>query len=179
MESENKYLKVIQTLKNSRPVLTTKEKLTDDIMKMISESSEKITLREMLINALFGWVNIYWVRGTMTIAAILFSGLFIIQQLIISHRINSLEKQLVETINTIDRYKPLGINQKVLLNMYVKDQMVNDSLTVSTSDLKDLLNHYSEFQENNGIDIPQFGLNPQMQRRIRQSLEENTIAVEL
>lgn len=173
MNKINKYSKVIEVLKGNKPVLANKEKLTDDIMRRIQEPVDKFTFQEKLTNYLFGWVDIGWIRGTMAIAATVFIGIFIVQQLVITDRINSLEKQLIRTVNTINTQEPdLGIMQKVLLNIVVKDQMAVDSITISRSDLESLLNSYFELERNYENTKQNADVNSYLQKIIRQNLEK-------
>ena len=142
-------------------------------MRRIQEPIEKFTFQEKLSNYLFGWAEIGWIRGTMAIAATVFIGFFIVQQLVITDRINSLEKQLIRTVNTINTQEPdLGILQKVLLNMVTNDQMIKDSITISRSDLEDLLNSYLELEQNHENKNQNAEKNSYLQKIIRQNLEE-------
>ena len=173
MNKTDKYSKVIEVLKGNKPVLANKEKLTDDVMRRIQEPVEKFTFQEKLSNYLFGWADIGWIRGTMAIAATVFIGIFIVQQVIITDRVNTLEKQLIRTVNTINTQEPdLGIMQKVLLNIVVKDQMAEDSITISRSDLEELLNSYLELQENYDNMEQNAGVNSYIQKMLRRNLEE-------
>ena len=173
MKKTDKYSKVIEVLKGNKPVLVNKEKLTDDVMRKIQKPVEKFTFQEKLSNYLFGWTEIGWIRGTMAIAATVFIGFFIIQQLVITDRINTLEKQLIRTVNTINTQEPeLGIIQKVLLNMVTKDQMIKDSITISRSDLEELLNSYLELERNYENTNQNADRNSYLQKIIRQNLEE-------
>jgi len=175
MNKTDKYSKVIEVLKGNKPVLANKERLTDDIMKRIQEPVNKFTFQEKLSNYLFGWADIGWIRGTMAIAATVFVGFFIVQQLVITDRINTLEKQLIKTVNTFNTQEPdLGIMQKVLLNIVVKDQMAGDSITISRSDLEKLLNSYLELQENYDNMEQNAGINSYIQNKIRRNLEKGT-----
>lgn len=176
MNDKEKYLKTIGVLKSNNPVLTDKERMTDDIMRKIRESSEQLSFQERLFTCFFGWVNVYWLRGTMAAAALFLAGFFIIQQIVIADRLDNLEKQLVRTLRTINDNEPdLGINQKVLLNLVLNDQLKEDSITVSTSDIEDLLNQYLKLRENYENMRQDAGLDPYIQNKIRQSLEKSTI----
>ncbi len=174
MNDQEKYFKIIKALKRNKPVLPDKEKLTDDIMRRIQGAEEKAAFHKKLGNYLFGWTDVSWIRGAMAAAAVLFIVIFITQQLIIINRINNLEKQLIRTVNTINNHEPeLGIMQKVLLNIVAKDQMMEDSITVSRSDLEELLNSYLELQENYENLKQNFGLEHYMQDMIRRKIKEN------
>ncbi len=175
MNNRDKYFKVIKALKSNRPVLPDKEKLTDDIMRRMKGSENKPVFHEKVSNYIFGWADNSWIRGAMAAAAVLFIGIFIIQQVIITNRINNLEKQLIRTVNTINGHEPdLGMMQKVLLNIVVKDHMMVDSITVSKSDLEELLKSYLELQENYEDLQKSFRLEPYIQDMIRRSMENNT-----
>ena len=173
MNKINKYSKIIEVLKGNKPVLTNKEKLTDDVMRRIQEPIEKFTFQKKLANYLFGWAEIGWVRGTMAIAATVFIGFFIVQQVIINDRINTLEKQLIRTVNSINTHEPdLGIIQKVLLNMVAKDQISGDSITISRSDLEELLNSYLELKKDYDKMDKNSDVESYIQNKIRKNFEK-------
>jgi hypothetical protein len=180
MNDDNKYSRVIESLKRNRPILQDRERLTDDIMREIKKSSAVATLPEKLVNYFFAWVNNYWLRGTMAVTAVLFAGFFIIQQLVIADRLDKLERQVVRTLYTINDHEPdLGINQRILLNLVLNEQMTEDSITVSTSDMEELLNYVLELQNKYGDLLQDAGKNPYILKRIRQSLEESTNSDEI
>jgi hypothetical protein len=175
MNNQEKYSKILEALKSNKPVLSDKEKLTDEIMRRIHGIEDKTTLQKKLGSYLFGWADHSWIRGAMAAAAVLFIGIFITQQIIITNRINNLEKQLIRTVNTLNNHEPdLGIMHKVLLNMVARDRIKEDSITISTSDLEELLNSYLELQDNYETLKQTYGLEPYIQDMIRRSLEDNT-----
>ena len=172
---EDKYLKAIKALQSNTPVLTNKESMTDDIMRRIKESSEKLTIQEKLVYYFFSWVNVYWLRGTMAVAAVLFTGFFIIQQLIIADRLDKLEYQSIRMENMINGREPLlGMNQRILINTFMENQRKQDSITVSTYDLEELVNNYWKLLRNYENNKQDSGLNLYKQRRIRMRLEQST-----
>ena len=170
MDKKNTYPELIEILKRNRPVLTNREALAEDIMRKIREPSGESRLRENLLNYLFGWVDVYWVRGTMVAVAILFAGLFIVQQVIFAERLNTLEERLVKTVDTNKGREPApGILHKVLLNIILKDQAMQDSITVSRTDLEELLNSYLELQQTYNSMVPGFDPERDIQKIIRQT----------
>ncbi|MFC2081517.1 hypothetical protein ACFLR8_04840 [Bacteroidota bacterium] len=174
MNNKEKYLKIINILKSNSPVFTNKKRITDDIMSRIIESSEISTLQEKLVDYFFGWVNIYWLRGTMAVAAVIFTGFFIIQQLIISNRLDKLQNQSIRMENIINGREPvLGMNQRILINTFMENQRKEDSITISTYDLEELVNNYWELLRNHENYKQESGLNLYKQRRIRMRLEQS------
>ena len=173
MNKDNNYSRVIEFLKSSKPTLSDREELIESIMQKIQEAEQQPTIPEKLSHYLFGWADVKWIRGAMAAAAMLFIGIFIIQQVVITDRINSLEKQLVRTVNTFQSQEPgLGIMQKVLLNVVAKDQMANDSITISRSDLEELLNSYLELKKDFDEMKENRGVESYIQNKIRQNLEK-------
>ena len=174
MNKEDKYLAAIKALKNNPPVLTNKEVMTDDIMRRIKESSGKLNLKEKLACFLFGWVNIYWLRGSMAVAAIFFTGFFIIQQLMIAGRLEKLEKQSIRMENMINSSEPLlGMNHRILVNRYTENQLKEDSIKVSAHDLEELVNNYWELLRNRENITKDDGLNHFKQKRIKKRLGQS------
>lgn len=170
MNNDDHYSKLIGQLKGYKPVLTGKEELIDGIMQKIHGTKKRTTVPEMLSQYLFGWADVKWIRGAMALAATLFIGIFIIQQIVITDRINRLEKQLVKTVNTFQSQEPdLGIMQKVFLNVVAKDQMADDSVTVSRSDLEELLNSYLELKE----DFDELKKNSRVESYLHKKIREN------
>lgn len=173
MNNDDNYFKVIGKLKSSKPVLSDKEELINGVIQNIRGTEPKTTVPEKLSHYLFGWVDVVWIRGAMALAATFLIGIFIIQQVVITDRINSLEKQLVKTVNTLQVQEPgLGIMQKVFLNVVAKDQMANDSITISRSDLEELLNSYLELKKDFDEMKENRGVESYIQNKIRQNLEK-------
>ena len=173
MNKSEKYNKVIKILNANKPVLTDKGKLTDDVMNKISKSVEKTTIRKLTGKYLFGWTEIGWMRRAMAVVAVIFLGIFIVQQLVITDRINSLEKQLIRTVNNISTQDPdLGIMQKSLLNLLAKDQIEDDSITISRSDLEELMNSYIRLHDKYNKMKQNADVDSYIQKIIKRSLEE-------
>jgi hypothetical protein len=173
MNKKDHYSRVIEFLRSNKPALSDKEELIDGVMQKIQETEKRTTIPEKLSHYLFGWTNVVWIRGAMAVAATLFIGIFIIQQVVITDRINSLEKQLVKTVNTIQNQEPdLGIMQKVFLNVVAKGQLTEDSITVSRSDLEELLDSYLELKKNYDEMKENRGVESYIQKKIRQNIEK-------
>ncbi len=62
--------------------------------------------------------------------------------------------------------------QKVLLNIVTKDQMIEDSITISKSDLEDLLDSYLELKNDYNEVNKNRGVESYIQNKIRQNLEK-------
>lgn len=175
MKKEEKYQLLIRSLQKNRPVPDNKAEMTENIIRAIRVPKSKGEIQKRLMSYAFGWVNIYWMRGTMAVFAILFIGFFISQQLSIANRLNSLEDQLQKTLSSKDKHEPeLQIMQTVLIN---KLRAADDSITVSRSDLEDLLNSYLEIQDENsrGSNRPKPDIHKKLKPILKNSSKGNDV----
>lgn len=92
-KEKNKYSDVTGILRRSRPVLKDPGEIENNVMRIIHNfDREKSGLNGML-DTLFGWVYVGWIRRSLVTASVLLAGLFIIQQGVILRKISSLEQQ--------------------------------------------------------------------------------------
>ena len=97
MKSESsKYERITDILKKSRPVLTGSEAIEENVMERIRDK-RKVNENYNILDHLFGWVYIGWVRNGLVAASVLIIAFFAVQQSIILNRINNLERQEVST----------------------------------------------------------------------------------
>jgi hypothetical protein len=149
MKEEDRYTKIVEALKRHQPVLSDRERMADRVMERILGSEERPAFRGKIGNYLFGWVDHGWTRRAMTVAAVLIIGIFVIQQISIKKKMNELEARLVTVARQMNHAEPgMGIMQKALLKMVAREEAGSDSITVSRSDLEELLNSYMELQDN-------------------------------
>lgn len=147
METESeKYKKVLDLLRNSKPKLNSAEDMETEVIKRISKmGNPKFTLSD-LIDFIFGWVYIGWVRRSLiTISAILII-VFIWQQGIILKRIDLLSRQTIVT----DRENvttPESEIEKIMTD-YKNSQLRFSSKTIriSEKEMKELLESINELQ---------------------------------
>lgn len=146
MEAKDKLDRIFSRLNLYKPEPEDRADLIRNIMDKTSEPYSDGSI-EKLINVLFGWTEILWVkRGLVTVSmALVF--VFVFQQFSISSRIGQLENRMVES-STEQLIRQQGEN--VLLNSVIMKEMqegqIQDSVKVSDKDLRDLINSYSELQ---------------------------------
>lgn len=96
MKQENKkYDKLITVLKNSKPVFHDTKGVTERIMQQIQEEKTDLKLSELVIEFLFGWAYIGWIRKSLVAVAVMLMVLFSYQQTVILNRINDLTEQQI------------------------------------------------------------------------------------
>jgi hypothetical protein len=146
MKAKEKLDKIYSRLNSYSPEPLEKDALIRNVMDMTSEPGSN-KLISLIMNILFGWAEILWIRrGFIAISAGLIFA-FIFQQFSIVSRIGQLESRMVES-NTEQLIRQQG--EHVLLNSVIIKEMeedqLQDSIMVSDKDLRDLINSYSELQ---------------------------------
>jgi len=89
-----KYEKVLKVLKQAKPVLDSTVDIEEKVLARISgDLKPKRDLSE-LIDFLFGWTNITWVRRSLITASAFLVIVFVFQQSLIMKQINNLSRQI-------------------------------------------------------------------------------------
>jgi hypothetical protein len=97
METEGKkYNEVLNILKKSKPYFRDAEEVAEKVMKQLQEDEARVSLPELLIEFLFGWVYIGWIRRSLVAAALVIVIFFGYQQALILRRINDLSGQRIQ-----------------------------------------------------------------------------------
>lgn len=146
MEAKDKLDKIYSRLDSYKPEPEDRSGMIRNIMDRTSESNTEQSIGKIM-NILFGWTEILWVRrGLITISMGLIF-VFVFQQFSIVSRIGQLESRMVES-STEKILRQQG--EHVLLNSVIMKEMqegqLQDSVMVSDKDLRDLVNSYSDLQ---------------------------------
>jgi hypothetical protein len=116
MTIENKkYEQILNVLKKSKPVFRDAEAISEKIIKQLSEERSKISPAELIIEYLFGWTYIGWVRRSMIAAVVAIICLFGYQQALILKRINDLSGQRIQNSSLIMTGMTDDLADKMLL----------------------------------------------------------------
>jgi hypothetical protein len=95
MEQVNeKYEKVLKVLKNAKPVLDSTEEIEEKVLAGISRERKHRRDLSELIDFLFSWTYITWVRRSLITASAFLVIVFVFQQSLIMKQINSLSRQI-------------------------------------------------------------------------------------
>jgi len=166
IQKPEKYNEMLEVLKRSDIRFDQKEQLKAQISKRIETANYRKDHTISLLNALFGWAEVLWIRWSVSGLAIILICTFLIQQIGLNQRIGTLEKQLYH-FETMENSEPATWNagHKLLMKLYSDSPL--DSITVSKTDLETLMIDYG-----NLIDAYK-ALNPEFD--VDQFLQENKI----
>jgi hypothetical protein len=95
MEQVNgKYEKVMEILKRSKPVLGSASEIEEKVLSRISDKHKSKEELSDILDFLFGWTYIAWVRRSLITASVFIVIVFVIQQSMMMKQIENLSRQI-------------------------------------------------------------------------------------
>lgn len=146
INDENKIEDVLNILRRSKPVLPNPEALSDSVMRLLREEKSKVSLMEQIIEFLFGWVYVGWVRRSMITVSIIFILLFGFQQAVILKRINDLSSQKIENENSVLTGFHDEIASKLLIFKITGKKLSDHKLSVSKEEIDEMIKSLNKLQ---------------------------------
>lgn len=143
---DKKYEMVLNVLKKSKPELMDAEAFSDKIIKLLQEEKSKISLQELIIEFLFGWVYIGWVRRSMVAVALSVILLFGYQQALILRRINDLSDQKVTNGKTTMTSLTDEFSDKILLYRISGKKLTDGKINISEKEIDRLIKSVNRLQ---------------------------------
>jgi hypothetical protein len=172
-ESE-KYQKIINLLRESKPVFDSTEDIEKEVIKRISKTNHYRSYFSEAVDFVFRWVYIEWVRRSLITASVLLVLVFVLQQGIILRRIDMISRQTV----LIDREKVSTSVDEIdkLLTEYKNygRRFPSKTITISEKQMQELLESVNELKLKykdleNIIDS-----DPELKKMIEKKLIENS-----
>lgn len=147
MNPENeKYKKVLNLLRNSKPELYLTEDFEIEVIKKIKKDDRRGFNLPDAIDFLFGWVYIGWVRRALVTTSVILVLIFVLQQGIILRRIDMLSRQTV----IIDKEKSSTTTNEIdkLLMDYKNSgrRFPSKTVTISEKEMQELLESVNELK---------------------------------
>lgn len=171
-ESEN-YSRVLNLLRKSRPHLTSTENIEKEVINRISKISHPKHNLSDIIDFIFGWIYIDWVRRSLITASVLLVIVFVWQQSIILKQINILSRQttILEGGNSPESIDNI---EKMLTKYTNLERKINSkTITISEVEMKELLESVNETQVKYKDLETLINNDPELKKYIERKLEEN------
>jgi len=141
-----KYDKVITLLRKSKPELDSTSDIEREVLRRISEIERSGINFPGVVDFLFGWVYIGWVRRSLIAASVVLVIIFVYQQSVILKRIDVISRQ---TIVTDKGSVPTPADQiEKMMTVYKMTGRIlpSKTITISESQMKELLETVKELQ---------------------------------
>jgi hypothetical protein len=144
-ESE-KYDKIISLLRKSKPELDSTEDIEKEVIKRISKENRSGVDLSELIDFLFRWAYIGWVRRSLITASIALIMIFVYQQGVILKRIDKISRQVI--VSDKELVPTTGDKIEKLLMVYKNSgrKFPSKTITISESQMKELLESVKDLQ---------------------------------
>jgi hypothetical protein len=171
-ESE-KYKKVLNILRKSKPVLNSTDDIEREVINRISATHQSEFNLSEVIDFLFRWIYIGWVRRILITASVVMVFVFVWQQGVILKRIDLLSRQTV-VIDKGNVSSSAGEIEKVL-TMYMNSgwKFPSKTITISEKQMKEVLDSIKELQTKYKDLKNLIEEDPELKNYIEQKLIEN------
>jgi hypothetical protein len=147
MKTENdKYDKVLKLLQKSTPLVNSTGDIENEVLRRIKKLNQSGVNLSEVIDFIFGWVYIGWVRRSLITASMALILIFVYQQGVILKRIEVLSRQTV----IIDEEKASSSSDDIdkFLTLYrnTGHRFPTKNITISESQMKELQESLKEMQ---------------------------------
>lgn len=170
-ESE-KYSKVLQLLRKSKPVLNSTADIENKVISRISKTHWSDLFISDAINFLFGWIYIGWVRRSMITASVLLVIVFVYQQGVILKQINYLSSHVL--INNREYISGTAdeLEKRITLYKLTGYSFSSDSVKISENQINELLEKVNDLQLKYKSLLDLIEENPKLKKEIEKKLNE-------
>jgi hypothetical protein len=147
MSDDNiKYEKVLDLLRKSKPVFTEAEEIATKVMRQIQQEKSRISLPELIIEFLFGWVYIGWIRRSLVTAALIIVIFFGYQQALILKRLNDLSEQRIPNSGVVLTDLTDNLTERMLFYRLGGKRPSDGKINVSEKDIDDMIRSLNKLQ---------------------------------
>lgn len=141
-----KYNSMIKILRRSKPVLNPANNIEEKVIDRIIRKTDSRDSSPGILDILFGWVYIRWVRSGLVAASLILILIFVYQQGVILKRINNLNRQSVfveSQFNTVNMEE----TDASYLYRITGRKIFRSSITISEKQMNRLVKSYSDLEK--------------------------------
>lgn len=145
-KSKTKYEKAVRIMRESKPVLSNPGQIEDLVIERILSKNQSRGMIHDIIESVYGWIYIGWVRRSFVGAALVIFAVFVYQQADILRSVRSLERQVV-SIN--QEQSPVNYRdlERRLTVFKISSRISSErKIEVYESQLKEILDSYKNLE---------------------------------
>jgi hypothetical protein len=160
-QGSRKYKEIVEILRNSKPQLNSTADIEFEVMKRVSKVGKPLLNLSDVIDFIFGWVYIGWVRRSFITASLAVVMIFVWQQGVILKRIDLLSRQVIISTDGSFLNSSAEVEKGMMMyklagrrissqNQVFSERQINellDSVRKLQAKYKDLLNMINEDPE--------------------------------
>ena len=170
---ESKYNKILNILKRSKPVLSNPDNLEENVMNMIMQKQKKNDRSFNVLDFIFGWVYVGWVRKALIAASMILIVTFAYQQTIILKRINNLDDRAIflEDQTVTGSADDAG---RALFYRLSGQKLPSNNINISEKQLDQIMNSYNELEKKYRDLIKLIEEDPELMNYVEKRLDEKS-----
>jgi len=146
-EESEKYKKVLSILKKAKPELTGIESIEQNVVSRIRRKTERGQSLRDIIENLFAWIYIGWVRKSMVTASGLLVLFFVYQQTMILKGVNEISKRSIVNGTGSISVSEEDLGKQLMMYRLTGRRLYSGDLEISEKQLKELIDSYKELQD--------------------------------
>lgn len=147
MEKNNEKLdRVINLLRESKPKMSSPSDIESEVIQKISGMIQPRISFSDIIDFLFGWVYIGWVRKSLITASLMLVAFFVWQQGTIIKQINYLSSQPVMIESESRSFQTGFSDNKVMMLKLFGKRLPSQNVTISKEQMDSLLESVNDLQ---------------------------------
>jgi hypothetical protein len=143
---DEKYSKVVNLLQKSTPLLNSTGDIENEVIRRVKKLNRSGFNFSEVIDFLFGWVYIGWVRRSLIAAAMALVLIFVYQQGVILKRIDVISRQTVIFNKENTTVSSDAIDKLLTLYRNSGHRFPSNNVSISESQMKELQESLKEMQ---------------------------------
>jgi len=142
-------------------------------MTRIKPADKKVTQTTDIIEYLFGWIYIGWIRKSLIAVSLILVLLFTYQQTMIFKGVKNLSNRIIMNGNSSFSFTAEDIEKELLLYRIPGFRINSEELDITEEQLVELLNSYKNLQDKYRDIIDLIEGDPVLKEYIEKKLNEN------
>jgi len=172
MESEEKkYRKILNMLKKSKPVLSNTSELEENVINIISQKQGTKDRSFNILDFIFGWVYVGWMRKALITASIIIVIVFVYQQTVILRRVSRLDNRTMIIENQMFSGSK-DEDGRTLLYRLSGQKLPVKNIIISEKQLDQIMDSYNELEEKYSDLIKLIEEDPELKNYVEEKLNE-------
>jgi hypothetical protein len=172
-EENGSYDRIVNILKNSTPDLSNPEEVENEIIRTIRSQNQRRGRISDLVESLFDWVYIGWVRRSLIGISVVLVAIFVYQQAFIFRQVKELNRKIVITGNESSAVSSSELEKRLVLYKMSSKLSLTGEVRISESQLDEFLDAYSELQVKYKDLIRIIEEDPELKNYIENKLKED------
>ena len=146
-EGKNRYEKAVKIIRKSKPVLSNPGVIEDAVMSSIRDKEKDRGLIIGLVESIYGWIYIGWVRRSLVGAALIIFTVFIYQQADILRSVRSLEKEIVSIRSEQPSVNVRDLERRLTVFKISSKISTGRKIEVYESQLQEIIDSYKNLEQ--------------------------------